>query len=113
MQRSMAQLLETLALETAAAAQTAERLQSVTGALAQSADHGLIEEIQALDALAQHLQALAGFLAGVSREVPADWRLDIGGPLAAIPLSDLAGRIGHAVASPSLAVAPTGDCELF
>jgi hypothetical protein len=114
MQRPMAHMLEAVALEMAALSQAADRLQALTGVFGHGGvDAALIEEAQGMDALAQRLDALAGFLMRISQDAPGDWRLDIGPALAAIPLSDLANRIGHPVAAPSQAVAPTGDCELF
>jgi hypothetical protein len=112
MQRSAAQVLEAVAAEMAALAEAAERLQSMTGGWSQG-DTVMIEEAQGLDALAQGLDALAAFLARVGQDMPAGWELDIAAALAAVPLTDLATRIGHPVAVPSQAVAPTGDCELF
>jgi methionine synthase I (cobalamin-dependent) len=114
MRRSMAQVLQAMAREMAALAQEAERLQALTGALVGGgADAALIEDAQALDALTQRLSALAGLLARIGQDAPAGWRLDIAPALAGVTLSDLAARIGHPVAAPSQAVAPTGDCELF
>jgi hypothetical protein len=114
MQRSMAQVLQAMAGEMAALAQEAERLQALTGALiGDGADAAVIEDAQALDALTQRLSALAGLLARFGNDVPVGWRLDIAPALTGVNLSDLAARIGHPVAAPSQAVAPTGDCELF
>jgi hypothetical protein len=114
MQRAMAEVLRAAALEMAALAQEAERLQALTGALMRhGADAAAIEDAQALDALTQKLSALAGLLTRLGQDAPAGWRLDIAPALAGVTLSDMAARIGHPVATPSQAVAPTGDCELF
>jgi hypothetical protein len=114
MQRSMAQVLQALALELADAAREAERLQALAGALMRDgASAAAIEDAQALDALTQRLSALAGLLARLGQNAPEDWRLDIAPALAALTLSDMATRISHPVETPSQAVAPTGDCELF
>jgi hypothetical protein len=114
MRRAMAQVLQAVALEMAAAAQEAERLQALTGALMRGgADAAAVEDAQALDALTQRLSALAGLLARLGQDAPEDWRLDIAPALAGVTLSDLAARIGNPVAAPSQAVAPTGECELF
>jgi hypothetical protein len=112
MQRRLDHVLETVALEMAALSQDAERLQLLTDGWAPGGPN-LIVEAQGIDALAQRLDALAGFLTRLSQDAPGDWRLDIGPALAAIPLSALANRISHPVATPSQAVAPTGECELF
>ena len=114
MQRDLAQVLRAVALEMAALAQEAERLQALAGALMRdAADAAAVEDAQALDALTQRLSALAGFLARIGEDAPEDWRLDIAPALAGVTLSDLAARIGHPVATSSQAVAPTGECELF
>ena len=112
MQRRLNHVLEAVAREMATLSQDAERLQLLTDAWAPGAGN-LIVEAQGIDALAQRLDALAGFLARLSEDAPGDWRLDIGPALAGIPLSALANRIGHPVAAPSPAVAPSGECELF
>jgi hypothetical protein len=117
MQRPLSQVLLAAATETGELSRAAERLQSLAGDLIRraggKADAGLLEEAQGLDALAQTLAALTGFLRRVAEDAPNDVRLDLTRALAAIPLSDLANRLSHQDAPPSLAMAPKGDCELF
>jgi hypothetical protein len=117
MDRPLAQVLQAAAAEAADLSQAAERLQWLAGDLIRRAgsggDQALVEEAQGLDALAQKLSALAGFLQRIGEDAPAEWRLDIAAALAAVPLSDMANRLGHKDAAPSWAVASVGECELF
>jgi len=61
-------------------------------------------DVQAFDALAQRLDALAGLLQGLGEGTPAAELL------AAVPLADLAARLAGSEAAPS---ADSGDLALF
>ncbi len=115
--RSMAEVLEALSRETLSLQRSAEHLQGLTGALAArarlTASDPLIEEAQALDALAQTLDALTGFITRLSETAPADWRLDIAGAVEPVFLADLAKRLCREHSSGEANHAPPGDFELF
>ena len=116
-ERSIAGVMDAMAVEARDLHQSAERLQWMAGTLLEkasiAADDPLILEAQALDALSQKLDALSGFLARLSEGAPPEWRLDIADALSAVPLADLAKRLCRDQAAEVEAYAPSGDCELF
>ena len=117
--RSVSGVMQAVAREARDLHGSAERLQAMAGVLIEraqvEANDPLVEEAQALDALAQKLDALSGFLARLACDAPPEWRLDIERALAGVPLADLASRLRHAhgQAAPAAPFAPAGDCELF
>jgi hypothetical protein len=115
--RSVSEVLETVGWETAQLHHAAVRLQTMAGDLIDRAglpsDDPLIEEAQALDALAQKLDALSGFLARLALAAPSGWRLDIADAVAPVFLADLAKRLCLEHVPEDDCTAPTGDFELF
>jgi len=115
--RSMAEVLDQVAHETADLQHIAMRLQAMAGELIDRASlpaqHPLIEEAQALDALAQKLDALTGFLERLSVAAPQRWRLDIADAVGPVFLADLAKRLCREHSPEDASLAPSGDFELF
>ena len=115
--RSIADVLEALSRETSALQRSAEHLQGMAGALIERArlpaHDPLIEEAQALDALAQKLDALTGFLQRLSETAPAGWRMDIAHAVEPVFLADLAKRLCREHSPEEANHAPSGDFELF
>jgi len=115
--RAMGDVLEAVGRETSQLHLTAERLQTMAGQLIDRArlttDDPLIEEAQALDALAQKLDALTRFLARLSQDAPEAWRLDIGPAVQPVFLADLANRLAAQHTTTEDVFSPTGDLEMF
>jgi hypothetical protein len=115
--RSIADVLEALSRETHTLQRSAEHLQGMAGILIERArlpaSDPLIEEAQALDALAQKLDALTGFMLRLSETAPAGWRLDIAGAVEPVFLADLAKRLCREHNPEEANHAPSGDFELF
>ncbi len=79
-------------------------------------DASVIREMQGLDLAAQRLEALATFVRAVAQALPFDPPLDLGGCLNALPLGDVAGRLGARAAGldiHSFDDADPGDFDLF
>ena len=115
--RGMADVLDAVGRETGELHLAAVRLQAMAGELIDRASlpaqHPLIEEAQALDALAQKLDALTGFLERLSVAAPQRWRLDIADAVGPVFLADLAKRLCREHAPEDAPLAPSGDFELF
>ena len=115
--RSMAEVLESVGRETGELHRAAMRLQTMAGELIDRAgllaNDPLIEEAQALDALAQKLDALSGFLERLAVAAPPRWRLDIGEAVGPVFLADLAHRLCQEHAAEEDSFSPSGDFELF
>ena len=111
---ALAEVLSAMKTELAELAVCGERLQDILGeAIAhagKSPDPALIEEAQGLDRMVQRLSALSDFIQAVTGGLPAAWRLDVDAALDALPLSDLAGRLGRRDVGER---APSGDFEMF
>lgn len=111
---ALAEVLSAMKVELAELAVCGERLQDILGEAISHAgkcpDPALIEEAQGLDRMVQRLSALSDFIQAVSGELPPGWMLDVDAALDALPLSDLAARLGRreiGVRSPS------GDFDMF
>lgn len=115
--RAIAEVLEAVSRETGLMHHAAVRLQTMAGDLIDRArlepHDPLIEEAQALDALAQKLDALSGFLERLAAAVPDRWRMDIADAVAPVLLADLAKRLCREHAHEDDSLAPSGDLELF
>jgi hypothetical protein len=115
--RAMAEVLEAVSRETGELHHAAMRLQTMAGELIDRAgllaNDPLIEEAQALDALAQKLDALTGFLQRLAVTAPQPWRLDIADAVGPVFLADLAKRLCREHAPEDDSFAPSGDFELF
>jgi hypothetical protein len=115
--RAIADVLEAVSRETAALHHAAVALQTMAGDLIDRArlepHDPLIEEAQALDALAQKLDALTGFLDRLARAAPAGWRLDIAHAIEPVFLADLANRLCREHPPEEDLLAQSGDFELF
>lgn len=76
----------------------ANQLQNATVHLVIAADPKqrpqIMKEVQALDSLAQNLNGLAVFLAGLARDIPQDWVIDPAAAAHAVTLSGLRRRLG-------------------
>jgi hypothetical protein len=111
---ALAEVLAAMKVELAELAVCGERLQDVLGEAISHAvgrpDPALIEEAQGLDRMVQRLSALSDFIQAVTADLPPGWRLDVDAALEALPLSDLAGRLGRRNVG---ARAPSGDFEMF
>jgi hypothetical protein len=115
--RAIADVLEAVSRETDGLHHAAVALQTMAGDLIDRArlepHDPLIEEAQALDALAQKLDALTGFLDRLARSAPAGWRLDIAHAVEPVFLADLAKRLCREYPPEEDPLAQSGDFELF
>ena len=115
--RPFGEVLEAVSRETGSLHHAAVRLQVMAGDLIDRArlepHDPLIEEAQSLDALAQKLDALTGFIERLAAAAPASWRLDIADAVAPVFLADLAKRLCREHAPEEDPLAPPGDFELF
>jgi hypothetical protein len=115
--RAMADVLEAVSRETGELHLAAVRLQTMAGEMIERArlpaHDPLIEEAQSLDALAQKLDALTGFLQRMAAAAPEPWRLDIAEAIEPVFLADLAKRLCREHAPEDDSFAPSGDFELF
>ena len=111
---ALAEVLSAMKVELAELAVCGERLQDILGvAIAHAGkcpDPALIEEAQGLDRMVQRLSALSDFIQAVTGELPPMWRLDVDAALDALPLSDLAARLGRREVGER---APSGDFDMF
>lgn len=116
-ERTVAEVLDAVSRETERMHHAAVRLQTMAGDLIDRASlqahDPLIEEAQALDALAQKLDALTGFLERVAMSAPPGWRMDIADAVAPVFLADLAKRLCREHTPEEDPLAPTGDFEMF
>ena len=88
--------LSAVAREVAQMAAVSDELQVLISAAlvadgSSSAEH--LREFQAIDLLVQRLQGVATFMEGLAARASPDWRIDVNGAAAAVPLSDLARRL--------------------
>ncbi len=115
--RGVAEVLEAVSRETSALHHSAMALQTMAGDLIERArlepHDPLIEEAQALDALAQKLDALTGFLERLAQTAPPAWRLDIARAIEPVFLADLAKRLCREHAPEDDDLSQSGDFELF
>jgi hypothetical protein len=115
--RALAEVLETVSRETSTLHNSAVALQAMAGELIERAKlephDPLIEEAQALDAMAQKLDALTGFLDRLARSAPPGWRLDIAHAIEPVFLADLAKRLCREYSPEEDPSAQSGDFELF
>ncbi len=111
---ALAEVLAAMRIELAELAVCGLRLQDILGvAIAQGGarpDPALIEEAQGLDRMVQRLSALSDFIQAVTADLPAAWRLDVDQALDALPLTDLAGRLGRRETG---AAVESGEFEAF
>jgi hypothetical protein len=116
-ERSVAEVLDAVSRETLALHHAAVALQTMAGDLIDRArldpHDPLLEEAQALDALAQKLDALTGFLERLARAAPPGWRLDIAHAIEPVFLADLAKRLCREYPPEEDPLAQSGDFELF
>ncbi|MEP9375041.1 hypothetical protein [Mesorhizobium sp. KR1-2] len=112
---SLSELLDRLGAELAERAAAVERLQPLAAALAGAArtDPDALRALQGLDLTEQTLRSLAGLLADLAAATPANWRIDAGPALAAIPLADLANRLRGATSDQPHSADTDGDCEFW
>ena len=115
--RAVADVLEAVGRETGELHLAAVRLQAMAGELIGRAKlpahHPLIEEAQELDALAQKLDALSGFIERLAAAAPEGWRLDIADAVGPVFLADLAKRLCREHDLEDDSCAASGDFELF
>lgn len=111
---ALAEVLSAMKVELAELAVCGERLQDILGVAishaGRSPDPALIEEAQGLDRMVQRLSALSDFIQAVTTELPPAWTLDVDAALDALPLSDLAARLGRREVGVR---SPSGDFDLF
>jgi len=116
-ERSVAEVLDAVSRETLALHHAAVALQTMAGDLIDRArldpHDPLLEEAQALDALAQKLDALTGFLERLARAAPPGWRLDIAHAIEPVFLADLAKRLCREYPPEEDPLAQSGDFERF
>lgn len=116
-ERAVADVLKAIGRETGDLHLAAVRLQAMAGELIDRArlpaHHPLIEEAQSLDALAQKLDALSGFIERLAAIAPHAWRLDIADAVGPVFLADLAKRLCREHAPEDDSFAASGDFELF
>jgi hypothetical protein len=117
MERGIGDVLEAVSRETSALHHAAMALQTMAGDLIDRArlepHDPLIEEAQALDALAQKLDALTGFLERLAQTAPPAWRIDIARAVEPVFLADLAKRLCREHVPEEAPLAQSGDFELF
>ena len=115
--RGIAEVLDAVSRETVALHHAAVTLQTMAGELIDRArvepHDPLMEEAQALDALAQKLDALSGFLERLARAAPPGWRLDISHAIEPVFLADLAKRLCREYPPEEDPLTQSGDFELF
>jgi hypothetical protein len=115
--RAIAEVLDAVSRETGALHHAAVALQTMAGELIDRArldpHDPLMEEAQALDALAQKLDALTGFLERLARTAPPGWRLDIAHAIEPVFLADLAKRLCREYSPEEDPLAQSGEFELF
>jgi hypothetical protein len=115
--RAIGEVLDAVSRETLALHHAAVALQTMAGDLIDRArldpHDPLMEEAQALDALAQKLDALTGFLERLARTAPPGWRLDIAHAIEPVFLADLAKRLCREYSPEEDPLAQSGDFELF
>lgn len=115
--RAVADVLEAVGRETGELHLAAVRLQTMAGELIDRArlpaHHPLIEDAQGLDALAQKLDALTGFIERLAAIAPQGWRLDIADAVEPVFLADLAKRLCREHPPEDDSCAASGDFELF
>jgi hypothetical protein len=115
--RAIGEVLDAVSRETSELHHAAVRLQVMAGDLIDRANlpahDPLIEEAQSLDALAQKLDALSGFLERLAAASPQRWRLDIAEAIGPVFLADLAKRLCREHAPEDDSFAASGDFELF
>jgi hypothetical protein len=111
----MPDVLATVSHEVRMLADSAAELQDLIGNLT-VADHAApstsIYDLQALDHLSQSLEAIAEFLAAVSKLSASSWQVDVTEASRAVRLAELGRRLngGHAVAETAES---TGDFDCF
>jgi hypothetical protein len=72
-----------------------------------------VHEMQSLDLIAQKIECLSDFVAGISQDMPAFWRVDTREAANMIVLSDLAARLTFTDRPDDLATTSPGDFEAF
>ena len=112
---SLGELVGAAATEVDALSDVASRLHSLIARhiSREDAPEQSIEDAQMIDYLTQHLDALSGFLAQLSRAAPADVRVNAASARAGVGLADLARRLMGETSSEDAPAGPAGDCELF
>jgi hypothetical protein len=114
---SVVEVLQAMASELSQMAQVSDRLQLLISAAlvadgAANAEH--MREFQAIDLLVQRLHGTAIFTECLAAIASPDWRIDALAAAAAVPLSDLARRLGGESDAPARpGHADDGDLELF
>ena len=115
--RTVTEVLDAISRETAQMYNAAVRLQSMAGDLIDRASvqahDPLMEEAQALDTLAQKLDALTGFLERLAQTASPAWRMDIADAVGPVFLADLAKRLCREHTPEEDCTGPTGDFEMF
>jgi len=115
--RAITEVLDAVSRETLELHRAAVALQTMAGDLIDRARldalDPLMEEAQSLDALAQKLDALTGFLERLARSAPASWRLDIAHAIEPVFLADLAKRLCRQYPPEEDLLGQSGDFELF
>jgi hypothetical protein len=72
-----------------------------------------VHEMQSLDLIAQKIECLSDFVAGISQDMPAFWRVDAREAANPLALSDLAARLTFTDRPEELATTSAGDFEAF
>lgn len=76
-------------------------------------DHKNVHEMQSLDLIAQKIECLSDFLAGIGGDMPSFWRLDTREAANLIVLADLAARLTFTDSPVDPMAAAPGDFEAF
>ena len=71
-----------------------------------------VQEMQSLDLIAQKIEGIGEFLAGLGQDLPASWKVDAHEAAQVIVLSDLAARL-LGEDKTTAAAAASGDFEAF
>lgn len=72
-----------------------------------------VHEMQSLDLIAQKIECLSDFVAGICQDMPAFWRVDTREAANLIVLSDLAARLTCSDRPDEMAATSAGDFEAF
>ena len=112
----MRDVMERMSHEMAELAGAIHRIQSLFSLLIRADafhDGKNVHEMQSLDLIAQKVECLSDFLAGISQDMPAFWRVDTREAANLIVLSDLAARLTFTDRPDELAAVSPGDFEAF
>jgi hypothetical protein len=116
-----ADVLDAVAAEAAIARERFERLQAIMGDLVSACPPErrteAMADVQLVDALAQHLEALSAFAGELARRTGSDGALQVKAALDTVTLAEVRSRLARLCDDPDHPYVPvpveTGDLDLF